>query len=416
MRSTWIGVLLVACAASASAQTLLEARKGFKTKLRAQERDESALDEPPPSLFTIARYRGPAGDLRAYVGRPPQGATPDAKHPAIIWLTGGFPPAGAGANAWEEADLDNEQSARAYREAGVVMMYPTTRGTYGNPGAQEGFLGEVDDVLAALEHLRTVPYVDPARIYLGGHSTGGTLALLVAEATDRFRAVFSFGPVGDPATYGPDVAPYDVEDAAEARVRAPIHWLADVRSPTFVFEGTTGSSNADDLRAMQQASKNAALSFYPVAGVDHFELLSPINRLIARRLVQPGAAPLSLPAADVQAAVQADRTAARQADDLRELADVRREGVDLAAPRLVRHQVYADDRATLEALLAAAKKEGFEATPIEARRTRKGEDFFAADLTKRYALRDLDAVFAASATLDRLARAKEAYYGGWTVD
>ena len=28
-------------------------------------------------------------------------------------------------------------------------------------------------------------------IYLGGHSTGGTLVLLVSECTDRFRAIFS---------------------------------------------------------------------------------------------------------------------------------------------------------------------------------------------------------------------------------
>ena len=36
--------------------------------------------------------------------------------------------------------------------------------------------------------LAAQPYVDPARIYLGGHSTGGTLALLVAECSETFRA------------------------------------------------------------------------------------------------------------------------------------------------------------------------------------------------------------------------------------
>ncbi len=413
MRATWIGALLVACAASAGGQTLVEARKGFKTKLQKQDRDAEPLEVPPAGLFTIARYRGPAGGLQAYVGAAP---TAPGKLPAMIWLTGGFPPAGAGSTAWEEVDLDNEQSARAYRDAGICMMYPTTRGTAGNPGVQEGFLGEVDDVLAALEHLRTLPYVDAERIYLGGHSTGGTLALLVAACTDRFRAVFAFGPVASPSTYGQDLAPYDVEDPGEARVRSPIHFLADVRSPTYVIEGATG--NSEDLELLQAKSKNPALHFLPVADSDHFELLSPTNRLIAKKIVQSarGGAELSLTTGEVQAAFQADRAASRQSDDLRTLADVRRLGVDLAVPVAVLHQVYADDRAALEGLLAAAKKEGFEATPIEARRTRKGEEFFSADLKKTYALRDLDAVFAASATLDRLARAREAYYGGWSID
>ena len=69
----------------------------------------------------------------------------------------------------------------AYRRAGIVMMYPSLRGGNDNPGRREGFLGEVDDILAAAEYLARESYVDPGRIYLGGHSTGGTLAMLAAE-------------------------------------------------------------------------------------------------------------------------------------------------------------------------------------------------------------------------------------------
>ena len=77
------------------------------------------------------------------------------------------------------------------------MMFPSLRGGNDNPGKKEGFLGEVNDVLAASEFLSRQEYVDPDRIYLGGHSTGGTLALLVAASTDKYRAVFSFGPNDD---------------------------------------------------------------------------------------------------------------------------------------------------------------------------------------------------------------------------
>ena len=116
---------------------------------------------------------------------------PKTQQPAMVWITGGFPSGGIGESAWKAVDPKNDQSAKAYRHAGLVMMYPTLRGSYGNPGVQEAFLGEVDDVLAAVEYLSKLEYVDPKQIYLGGHSTGGTLALLVAAASPRFKAVIS---------------------------------------------------------------------------------------------------------------------------------------------------------------------------------------------------------------------------------
>ena len=61
--------------------------------------------------------------------------------------------------------------------------------------SREGFLGEVDDILAATDHLAALPYVDAEQIYLGGHSTGGTMVMLVGECSDRYRAIFALGPV-----------------------------------------------------------------------------------------------------------------------------------------------------------------------------------------------------------------------------
>ena len=67
-------------------------------------------------------------------------------------------------------------------------------------------------MLAAADYLARQDYVDPKRIYLGGHSTGGTLVMLVAESTDRFRAVFSFGPADDVRGYGPSYLPFDTSE------------------------------------------------------------------------------------------------------------------------------------------------------------------------------------------------------------
>lgn len=54
------------------------------------------------------------------------------------------------------------------------VMYPTFRGSRGDPGPQESFYGEVDDLVAAVALTRTIEGVDTQRVYLGGHGTGGT--------------------------------------------------------------------------------------------------------------------------------------------------------------------------------------------------------------------------------------------------
>src|SRR5262249_27149430 len=159
--------------------------------------------------------------------------------------------------------------ASAFRKAGVVMMFPSLRGGNDNPGVKEGFLGEVDDVVAAAEFLGKQTYVDPRQIYLGGHSTGGTLVLLAAECSDRFRAVFSFGPVDEIAGYPPRYIPFDTSNPRELELRSPGRWLASIRVPVFVFEGTV-DGNLVCLQAMASASTNPKVRFLPVRGANHF--------------------------------------------------------------------------------------------------------------------------------------------------
>ena len=206
------------------------------------------------------------------------------KHPAILWLFGGFGNS-IGEVAWQPGDRENDQSGSAFRRAGIIMMYPSLRGGNDNPGSVEGFYGEVEDVIAAAEYLAGQDYVDPERIYLGGHSTGGTLALLVAESTDRFRAVFSFGPVRNVAGYGAENLPFDVRDRRELELRAPALWLHSIRKPTFVFEGTGHPGNITELMALQRAARNPMLHSYPVKGATHFSILAPVSKLIADKIL-----------------------------------------------------------------------------------------------------------------------------------
>jgi acetyl esterase/lipase len=165
------------------------------------------------------------------------------------------------------------------------MMYPSLRGGNNNPGYIETFFGEIDDVLAAAKYLASLEYVDASRIYLGGHSTGGTLALLVAAASEKqFRAVFALGPVEDVRGYGADVLPFELTNFKESALRAPQRWLKDIHCPTFVFEGTQ-KSNIASLRALEKQCTNPLIKFTPIDGETHFSIIAPLVTRIGKSIV-----------------------------------------------------------------------------------------------------------------------------------
>src|SRR5205085_9170374 len=134
--------------------SLTGARNGFQTKLLRRYEKYPVL-QPPPKLFRIVHYESPVGKLAAYLTPDPNDGK---KHPAIIWITGGDCNS-IDQGCWREGPPSNDQSASAFRKAGIVMMFPSLRGGNDNPGSKEGFLGEADDVLAALDHLRKQEFV-----------------------------------------------------------------------------------------------------------------------------------------------------------------------------------------------------------------------------------------------------------------
>jgi acetyl esterase/lipase len=261
-------------------RTLPEARRGFTTRPNRQAAAREPVPQPPPRLFRAVRYDSPAGKLAAYLSPDPGDGK---KHPAILWITGGDCNS-IDEGCWKEGPPSNDQSASAFRKAGIPMMFPSLRGGNDNPGTKEGFFGEVDDVLAAAEYLAGQEFVDPKRLYLGGHSTGGTLVLLVAESSDRFRAVFSFGPAEDVSGYPAEYTPFNTRDRREVELRSPGRWLHSVQSPTFVFEGTR-QGNLTSLQRMAKASTDPKAHFYTVQGATHFSILAPTTRLLAAKVL-----------------------------------------------------------------------------------------------------------------------------------
>jgi acetyl esterase/lipase len=264
-------------------RSLAEARKGVQTKLVRQVSARKPLPVPPPQIFRTVSYSSPAGKLAAYLTPDPKDGK---KHPAIIWITGGDCST-IDDGLWKEAPPSDDQTASAFRKAGIIMMFPTLRGGNQNPGFQEGFFGEVDDVRSAADFLAKQDYIDPERIYLGGHSTGGTLVLLTAECSRQFRAVFSFGPVDDIRGYGAQFHPFDTTNPREFDLRAPGRWLHSIRTPVFVLEGSR-EGNLRALEAMARISRNPKVHFFPVAGANHFDILVPTTRIIAEKILRDG--------------------------------------------------------------------------------------------------------------------------------
>lgn len=267
-----------------STQTLAQARAGQRTHvhdalLPEARMAQTPLPRPPSALFVPMPYTSNGMALTAF-------ATPDprdgARHPAIVWLTGGD--TNSLDDFWTEGNARNDQSASAFRKAGMVMVFPTLRGGNTNPGQREYFWGEVDDVVAAIAQTARLPYVDPQRIYLGGHSTGGTLALLVAATGINLRGVFAFGPVADPSDY-PLPVRWNQLDALERQLRAPQHWLHAIKAPAWIIEGAEAPGNRGSVETLCAPPQARRVQCALVAGKNHFSVLQPTTRALAAQLI-----------------------------------------------------------------------------------------------------------------------------------
>lgn len=194
----------------------------------------------PPDAAAVA-YRSGGLMLRAFATPVVPGGKPA---PAVLFLHGGFD---LGAGHWA--------MTRPFRDAGYVVLVPSLRGENGQPGACSLCYDEVADVLAAAEALAARPDVDPARLYLAGHSVGGTLTLLTALASGRFRAAASFSAAPDMAEWSrgrPELIPFPPDRPGEFRARSSVAFATGFRCPVRLFYG-------EDEYWLQPATRRTAL-------------------------------------------------------------------------------------------------------------------------------------------------------------
>jgi dipeptidyl aminopeptidase/acylaminoacyl peptidase len=142
--------------------------------------------------FQKISYRSSVGDLDipAYLFQPlkKRGAK---GHAAMVWVHGGVHGDWA-ATYWP--------FVREAVERGYVIIAPEYRGStgYGEKHYKEIDYGgyEIEDVLTAVDHLKTLPHVDPDRLGIMGWSHGGYIGLFsVFRETTPFKAAVAMVPV-----------------------------------------------------------------------------------------------------------------------------------------------------------------------------------------------------------------------------
>jgi dienelactone hydrolase len=247
-------------------QDYADARKTFKTKLvRKDEAPQDWVDVQPPAGVTEVTYTSDGQKLKAWVNPPAAG---DAPKPAVLFLHGGF---AFGSEDWDQC--------KPFRDAGFVTMTPLLRAENGQKGDFTLFYDEVDDVVAAAEALAATPGVDPNRVYVAGHSAGGTLAMLAAMTSKRFKGCASFSGSPDQVAFvrgQQDLAPFDPKDRQELIMRSPLAFPKSFKCPARLYWGADEFEFSMATKALAEKSKAAGLDVQAIeVPGDHMTAVDP---------------------------------------------------------------------------------------------------------------------------------------------
>lgn len=247
------------------------ARATFRTRLLYSGPSPQPFENtPPPAGVRQVTYASGSLRLKAWFARPDG----EAPVPAVVFAHGGF--------AYGAEDFE---MARPYLRAGFAVITPMLRGENGMPGEYSMFYNEVDDVIAAGEYMRAQPNIDPHRLFLAGHSVGGTLAMLAAQASPIFRASAAFSGSPDQITFceaWSEIVPFDRNDPAEYEMRSPLSYAASFKSPARLYYAAREVYGADtDMTARIAREAGHDVQAEEVRG-DHFTAVpEAVRRSIA---------------------------------------------------------------------------------------------------------------------------------------
>lgn len=219
-------------------------------------------------------YKSPDGwDVQGWLVKPAE-FDPAKKYPLLLWIHGG---------PWSMYSVAFNWDWQNFAAQGYAVLYTNPRGStgYGQDfvnGIQYAYPGkDYDDLMAGVDAALAKGFVDKDNLFVCGGSGGGVLTAWIVGHTDRFRAAVSMRPVinwhsfvgtTDGHTWYRQFKKYPWEDPLEYAERSPLHYVANVKTPTMVMTGeadlrTPIGQSEEYYRALKLLKKETLLVRMP---------------------------------------------------------------------------------------------------------------------------------------------------------
>ena len=189
------------------------------------------------------RYTAPDGlKVQGWLMKPAN-FDPAKKYPLVLWIHGG---------PWSMYSVGWSWSWQNFAANNYAVLWTNPRGStgYGQEfvnGIQHSYPGkDYDDLMAGVDAAIAKGWIDPDNLFVCGGSGGGVLTAWIVGHTNRFRAAVSMRPVidwhsfvgtTDGTGWYRQFKKYPWEDPMEYAVRSPLHYVANVTTPTMLMTG-----------------------------------------------------------------------------------------------------------------------------------------------------------------------------------
>lgn len=204
----------------------------------------------------------------------PANFEPGKKYPMVLWIHGG---------PWSMYDVRFDWSFQNFAAEGYAVLWTNPRGStgYGQDfvnGIQYSYPGkDYDDLMTGVDAALAKGWIDARNLFVCGGSGGGVLTAWIVGHTDRFAAAVSMRPVidwhsfvgiTDGASWYEQFTKFPWEDPMQYAVRSPLHYVANVKTPTMIMTGeadlrTPIPQSEEFYRALKMLKKETLLVRMP---------------------------------------------------------------------------------------------------------------------------------------------------------
>lgn len=222
----------------------------------------------------VLKGEGPGQTMRLWVYLPP-GNHAATSLPCVL-----IAPAGSNLIAGMNLGEGDRSEHLPYASAGFAVVAYELDGAlpeYAKPdqevAAIKGYLASKGGVLnaqTAIDYVtERMPEIDPNRFYAAGHSSAGTVALVLAASEPRVKGAVAYAPVVSLRAFlGPDMAKSLVKSVPKAATfldyGSPDQRIADLTTPVMLFVARDDNTVApqrviDFAKALEDSGKAAEL-------------------------------------------------------------------------------------------------------------------------------------------------------------